>query len=486
VLGSRLSDPFNTVTPALLATLNEKISTCMTRMYRLPSNGGNPFLFALTQAKPHELRDELPGMPKDDMGIPTFQTAATDGRKFYWSPKFLEKLINDEVSVVMMHESYHIVFLHPTRGRGFNKNIFNWMIDYVVNGCIEHDHQVTQRKGTLWGGNLGLPLTMQELLDYIDGKVEMPKGKNRCYADPAMHGKSPEAMYADVVDHWEKSPRKCKECSALTLDPKTKKSKIPKPWAPDSCVACGARSGDEGGMGFSPDLPNSTDAHIDAALNRDQVMLETERAAQTAKAMRGSVPAEIEEALGELAHPTLSMHDLIRNARFRRIQSTGLQNNWARLRRRSLAMNPRMFVPQRQGHAARWLALLDTSGSMSDSDMAYGVSQLQVAGNESEGIIIPVDGAPHWEAATMVKNIADLKRTRVVGRGGTVFEQFFAEFPDRLGIDFDAIIILTDGDCGTIPLQLQPPIDVVWVLTRHLDRFEPTFGRVAPLRHERM
>jgi hypothetical protein len=82
VLGSRLSDPFNTVTPALLAALNEKISTCMTRMYRLPSNGGNPFLFALTQAKPHELRDELPGMPKDDMGIPTFQTAATDGRKF--------------------------------------------------------------------------------------------------------------------------------------------------------------------------------------------------------------------------------------------------------------------------------------------------------------------------------------------------------------------------------------------------------------------
>ena len=482
----RLTDPNGIVTPEKLRLLNEKLAACMTRMFRLPKHGGNPFLFALTSGKAHELRHELPGMPKDDRGIPTFQTAATDGKRFYWSPTFLEKLNNDETTVVMQHESYHVVFYHPQRGRGLTPEIYNWMADYSVNAGIEHDHNQTGRQGALWGGNLGIPLPMSELLDYIDGKVEMPKGKFRIYADINMYGRSPESMYNEVLEHWEKSPRKCKECSALTIDPKTGKSKIAKPWAPETCIKCGAQIKNGSGLGYAPDLPSSTDAHIDPTITRDEVLAETERAAQVGRSMRGTVPACIEDALGELHEPTLTMHDLIRQARFRRVQSVGMNNNWSRLRRRPMAMKPRLFLPQRMGCAARWLAMLDTSGSMSDNDLRYGVSQLQVAGNESEGIVVPVDAAPHWDGITQVKNLMDLKRTKVVGRGGTVFEQFFEEFPDRLGTDFDVLIIITDGDCGTISPHLRPPMDVVWVLTRALENFEPTFGRVAPLRLERM
>lgn len=485
MIGARLSDPNNVVDIETLKVLNDKLSTCMARMFRQPENGGNPFLFSLTHSKSHELRDELPGMPKDNHGVPTFQTAATDGRRFYWNPKFLALLDNDEVGVVMQHESYHVIFFHPKRGIGFDRAIFNWCVDYVVNSCIEHDYTLTRRKGTLWGGNLGHPLPFQELIDYIDGKVEMEKGKNRIYADPAMYGRSPESMYAEIIDHWEKSPRKCKECGGLTIDPKTGKSKIAKPWAPGTCVNCGARR-KSSSYGMAPDLPETTDSHIDATVTREEVMTDTERAAQQARMMRGTVPSEIEEALGELYEPTLSMHDLIMQARFRKTQSVGMNNNWARLRRRSLSMKPRMFMPSRHGHAARWLCMLDTSGSMGPGDFQYGISQLQVAGNESEGIIVPVDAVPHWDAVTDVKNLGDLKRTKLVGRGGTVFEQFFEEFPERLGIDFDVLIIITDGDCGVIPLELRPPMDVVWVVTRPFREFEPSFGRVAPLRHEKI
>lgn len=485
MIGTRLLDPNNTVDGPTLERLSEKLATTMTRMFRQPENGGNPFMFALTQSKVHELRDELPGFPKDDSGIPTFRTAATDGKRFYWSPQFLALLDNDEVTVVMQHESYHVIFFHPQRGHGFNRAIFNWCTDYVVNSSIEHDHGVTRRKGTLWGGNLGTPLPMKELLEYIDGLVEMPKNKMRNYADTEMYGRSPESMYSEIMDHWEKSPRRCKECSALTIDPKTKKSRIEKPWMPGTCVACGAKPSPDGnGYGVSPDLPTTTDSHIDSTVSREEVMTNTERAAQQARMMRGTVPSEIEEALGELYEPTLSMHDLIMQARFRKVQSVGMNNNWARLRRRSLSMKPRIYLPTRHGNAARWACMLDTSGSMGEDDFKYGVSQLKVCGNQSEGIIVPVDASPHWDQATDVKNIDDLKRTRIVGRGGTVFDQFFEEFPERLGVDFDVLIIITDGDCGEIPLHLQPPMDVVWVVTRSHRDFNPSFGRVAPLRHE--
>jgi len=128
--------------------------------------------------------------------------------------------------------------------------------------------------------------------------------------------------------------------------------------------------------------------------------------------------------------------------------------------------------------------MLDTSGSMSDNDISYAVSQLQVMGNGTDGIVVPCDAAPRWDKATRIKKINDLKRTKVVGRGGTIFDDFFENFPKELGTDFDVIVILTDGYCGNIPIELKPPIPVVWVVTSDFREFKPSFGKVAPLRHE--
>jgi predicted metal-dependent peptidase len=190
--------------------------------------------------------------------------------------------------------------------------------------------------------------------------------------------------------------------------------------------------------------------------------------------------------LGELKKPTLKFTDIVRSALLRKVQDAGVNNDWRRLRRRYLSTNPRQYLPRRYMHQPKWLAMLDTSGSMSDDDMAYGISQLQVLGNNTEGYVIPCDATPHWKGVHKVENADDLKRTKVVGRGGTVFDEFFRDFPKHLGTNFDLIIVLTDGDCGTVPLSLRPKgIDVVWVLTRNNKDFRPEFGRVAPLRNDR-
>jgi predicted metal-dependent peptidase len=468
----------------------------MTRMFRLPKNGGNPFLFSYSAPKPHELRNKVGDQP--------ITTAATDGRKYYWAPEFISKLSADELAWVMQHESYHDVFFHSERMIGCHPWVRNVAMDYVVDACIEVDHEKSGSNTKLWGGNLGNPLPLRKLLDWIDANkgVELPKDEPVVFTDKSLFGRSPESIYDEIMKHWEKSPRKCPTCGALSLNPKTKKPTPPGPCKDrgprddqgggcshdgQCCPDCGAPPSGNGGSGKGEGLPQPMDAHIDSKASKAEVQTNVMRAARQASQTRGFVPSAIEEYLNELMNPTLKFTDIVRSSCMKKVQDAGLKNDWKRFRRRYISASPRQYLPKRHTHRPRWLCMLDTSGSMGPEDLVYGVSQLQVLGNGTEGYVVPVDAEVHWNAVTSIKNLEDLKQTKIVGRGGTVFDDFFKEFPNHLGLEFDCVIIITDGECGQIPIELKPPIDVVWVLTRgyHKD-WKNSFGRVAPLRHEKM
>lgn len=503
-LMQKLRDPQGLVDAKKLTELDKKISACLTGMFRQPSQGGNPFLFALTIAKPHYLAaDEA--MAKisgyDGAGqtpILRCPTAATDGKAFYWHPDFLSKLSVSELPTVMEHEGLHVIFDHCHRMQHAMYTAKAYAIDYVVNSCIENNHKTLQRKGQLWGGNLGQPVALKTLLDHIDGLTDaFPEDKQaRIFADIACFGRSPESIYDEIMEHWDKSPRKCKTCGGLTMDPKTKKPKknpcSNRPGCKHGgmcCPTCGTelQAGPNGeGMPISG-LPNPLDNHINTKVTRQEVRNEVMKAAEHTRSMRGVVPSEVSDMLGELMAPVISWTDIVFSDCLRAMADAGLRNDWSRPRKRWLATDPSQYLPKRYGHKKKWLALLDTSGSMSDKDMAFVTSQLQVlTARGSEGTIVPVDAVPHWGAATKVKDLASLKKTKVKGRGGTVFEEFFRDYRKKIGADFDAILILTDGDCGTIPKNLRPRIPVTWVLTHPKPGWAPTFGRTAPLRNERM
>ena len=527
-IGARLQDPLGVLKDdgALLNELQEKISSCMTRLFRLPENGGNPFIFAYTSSKAHELMAEMNGRP--------FTTAATDGRKYYWSPEFLKKLNTDEVSIVMEHEGYHTIFFHPDRMKMHDdKHVYNWAVDYVVNSVIEYEKEVNHSKIQLWNGNMGKPLPFKELLDWLDGKCEFDES-SRIFADKSLYGRSPESIYDEIMKHKNASPRKCPVCGALSLDPKTKKHKHSQKGQgqkqkgqgqgqkgqggqqPGQGAGAGGQPGQGGqqpgqGQGGCGNCPNcgaecdgsgdgsglgSLDAHIDAAIDKQEVMGDLMRAQQQASQIgRGHVPAAIEGLLGELKNPTLKFTDIIRSSCMRKVQDAGMHNNWKKLRRRYL---PRpgfnsggykgQFLPTRHTHRPRWLAFIDCSGSMSDEDLQYGISQLQCLG-DTDGMICPVDAQVYWKDLVAIHGASkeNLRKTKISGRGGTVFTEIFTDYAKHVGTEWDCIIIITDGDCGDYPIELRPRgSDCVWVLTRKNENFKPTFGRVVPMRVDRM
>lgn len=67
----------------------------------------------------------------------TIETAATDGRKLWVSPKFWATLTIDEQVAVVAHELGHKIFLHCTRQGSRDGEMWNWACDYAINGLLK-------------------------------------------------------------------------------------------------------------------------------------------------------------------------------------------------------------------------------------------------------------------------------------------------------------------------------------------------------------
>jgi predicted metal-dependent peptidase len=440
---SRLQDPHKLVSDKELYDLAKKVESAMTIMARDIPHGGNPFLYGFTVTKEHELAVKIESFE--------VHTAATDGVKFYWNPDFLAKLNKYELPIIMEHETIHLVSEHAQKFAGKkNQEAWGLAIDFVTNARIEDDHRKINRgsklstKRKIWGPNIGEPVSIRDLISIKKGLKESPK---KClFVDMGAVKRSPEDVYKEILPYFDRPPQQ---------QPKTTP----------------AEEGDE-------ESPQQTlDSHIPCKLDNQEILEELLVATERANAIdRGTVPSYVEDIIGELTNPTVDLSEHIRMACLQ-AKCDGMRNRWKRPRRRSFAIG--QYLPTRIGHKPRWLCLLDTSGSMSKEQIAEGVSQLQSLGNETEGYIIPCDAAVHWDHIDEVNNASDLVSTKIIGRGGTVFDDFFKEFPDRLGTDFDVIIVITDG-LVEVSKDLDPGIDCIWAITSS-QQFTPPFGRAVKL-----
>jgi predicted metal-dependent peptidase len=481
-MANLLNDPKNIASDDF-EELNEKLKIAQMLISRSPDKKGFPFVYCFTAQKEHVLEEiKIPIFTDENGNEEYFYTAATDGKKYYWSPQLIREMTPRALAIIMAHETYHVVLQHciPARTGGKLNSIWNIAVDYVVNGMIEHDvrqswpgmntnENFRGKEHPLWKEKLGKPLYFDELLDSIkeqtkrkkaeraaskNGKAQKPpkaqkkktppsKDDLRFYADYSLYGKSAEEIYDQIIKAMED----------LTNEEMQEALE---------------------GMGIS------MDEHMEHGLSKGQLFKEILDAARNAKKLAGTVPGSIEDQILKLQEPKLSAFDIIRNVISKRRDEKGRINDWSRFKRRGLSLG--LYQPKKKDDYIRWCAFLDTSGSMSQDDLTYAVSQLKCLDGRSEGIVIPNDAQPYWDKATDIKRVGDLQRTKVVGRGGTVFKQIFDEFPKKMKKPIDVLIILTDGGIFDMPELKRPNVKVVWILTNDMKGFNPPFGEVAPLR----
>jgi predicted metal-dependent peptidase len=228
-------------------------------------------------------------------------------------------------------------------------------------------------------------------------------------------------------------------------------------------------------------LGGTVDDHMDTEESEEKLAKRVSDAMEAARKMAGHVPSSLEDELGLLVAPKVTWQDFIRTRLVKARAGNG-RNDWTRFKTRPMFSG--LLVPKRKNYHADFGCLLDTSGSMSRDDMAFGISQLTALDERSEGTVVPADAAIYWDKATKIKkvNAEELSKVKIVGRGGTMFASFFTDYEKNIG-KCDFLVVVTDGwllDTDIAEMK-NPGIDVIWLITS-ASSFNPPFGRVFDLR----
>jgi predicted metal-dependent peptidase len=531
--------------------------------------GGDPLIFTLMDPVDHICTMNIP-------------TAATDGKRFYWNPKFILKFKTLGLRIICAHEAWHAIYMHPQRRGSRLPKLWNIAVDYIVNGTVMDDFKARGMKAAHeFTTNLGrfMPLDkyaelVKNPLAKIEGfedinpmddsatpSVDLPapdddreltpeeireiekreKVVRFYYADPdlAPEMKRPEKIYDYLYSLLPKCP-KCGRVGIYKLpkkgqdeqksggqssqpdqgdgekEPQQGKGNQPGEnhdhgnGQPCNCPnhghgdspSQGEGSGDgddvqdSQGQGQGPGgkgcdecsggidifgLGGTVDDHMDTSESEEKLAKRIADAMEATRRMAGHVPAALEEELGKLVAPKITWQDIIRTRLLKARAGNG-RNDWTRFRTRPMFVG--LLVPKRKSYYAHFGCLLDTSGSMSPDDMAFGLSQLTSLDERSEGTIVPADAEIYWDKSTKIKkaNAEELKKVKVVGRGGTLYASFFDDYKKHIG-HCDFLVVVTDGFLldQDVANMKHPGIDVIWLVTG-ASNFNPPFGRAFDLR----
>lgn len=482
------------------------------------SIGGDPLIFSLVY-------------PVDHVATLNIPTAATDGKRYYWNPKFVSRLDMIGLRIVCAHEAWHAIYMHPARRGSRHPKLWNIAVDYVVNSTIMEDLQNRKLDAVkLFTQHLGRFMTLSNFMELIkdplakipgfedlnpyedsNSGVDLPHAnldrelseeekkelerresmKKFFFADPELTAdlRRPENIY----DMLYKLLPKCSTCGRIGryTFPNSKKNQGKEGQDPShddsenhnhkqdksskGCPEC-----DDGVDVF--DLGGTLDDHMDSEESEEKMARRVSDAMETAKKMAGYVPASLEDELGELTSAKINWSDIIRS-HILRTRAGNDKNDWTRFKSRPMFAG--LFLPKRKTSTVRFGVLLDTSGSMSKDDMAYGVSQLQSLDERGECTITYADAQIYWKDSIKIRkcNVEELKKIKPKGRGGTMFADYFSDYEKNIGKCNFLVVIsdlyLLDTD---IAEMTDPGIPVYWICTSVNIGFKPPFGRVLDLR----
>ena len=547
----RFSRVIGKIDPKIVATAEEKLSQIFLELATRYTNehvgtglGGDPLIFGLMYPVEHVATMNIP-------------TAATDGKRYYWNPKFILKQSRIGLRIICAHEAWHAIYMHPARRGSRLPKLWNIAVDYIVNGTVMDDFKNRKMDaGETFTKHLGRYMTLKDYMELLKNpfasikgfedlkpgeaqdnpSVELPaanvdreltpeemkelerreKRTKFFYADPDLEDemKRPEKIY-DLL--YALLP-KCPKCGRVGLYQLPKKPSYkgksvagdkPEPGEGEQESDQGQGEGDQqedqgqscdgDGQGQQPGqgkgqgpcdhcgggvdifgLGGTVDDHMDTEESEEKLAKRISDAMESARKMAGYVPAALEDELGKLTAPKITWQDIIRTRLLKARAGNG-RNDWTRFRTRPMFSG--LLVPKRKNYYAHFGCLLDTSGSMSKDDMAFGLSQLQALDERSEGTIVPADATIYWDQATKIKKAVaeEISKIKIVGRGGTKYAEFFTDYEKNIG-KCDFLVVVTDGfllDTDVAEMK-HPGIDVIWLITSG-SAFNPPFGRAFDL-----
>ncbi|MBR6825998.1 MAG: hypothetical protein IKM59_05570 [Oscillospiraceae bacterium] len=379
-------------------------------------------------------------------------TAATDGKRIYFSPVFLEELSEEELDFVLLHEVLHAALRHCARGKGKDNECFNIACDIVVNSTILQENHMDRSTITLrkYGEAMHLAPNGEEGFRY-----------------------SAEEVYEMLMD-----PGKIKKPLIGTGNGSGR----------DSLRGKGLRGkGSAGSDRFGQEQYRDDHSLWAEETDPEQWEIWTARVVQAARAVeirdpsnnRGLIPAFAKRILRELTRPQIDWRTVLNEF----IQPEINDYSFSPPDRR-VGDSP-FFLPDYNemgegNEVFDILFMVDTSGSVSDDMLTAAISEIRGAIDQFQGRLRGWLG--YFDAAVTppvaFENREDILKIHPYGGGGTDFRCVFQFVATAMKDRPPAyIVILTDGCAPFPPESMARGIPVLWLLNN--DMVDPPWGKVA-------
>ena len=348
----------------------------------------HPFFGSIALNMPMSLSEEVP-------------TAATNGKRVLYNPKFVDNLTDEECVFLVAHEICHPMFEHNYRFAqkdmatdDANAKKWNIAADIVINK----------------------PLIDDKVGKFIDGGIE-----NNALYDQG--GGTTEGIYKIL---------------------------------PEDAGESGSGMGDGSG-GTGNDLEPGTGTSEEQDQEAAEWKVKTAQAAQAAK-MAGKLSANMERFVGEILNPKVDWRDVLR--RFV-VKMKADDRSWARPNRRLIDQG--IYLPTKTGETLGALYLaVDCSGSITEEDLNQYAAEMQYIKDEMSPKHMHVVYFDHTISHHEEYGPDDELDIKPHGGGGTAFSPIF-EFAEKHDIEPVACIVLTDLYCSDYGNA--PEYPVLWVST---------------------
>ena len=354
------------------------------------------------------------------------ETAATDGRHFYYNSKFINMLAPKQMMFLFCHELLHAAYDHIGRTGDRNRKVCNIAMDYVVNAdCINN--------------GLGERITQVPIL--YDRKYE---------------GWTWEAVYDDLMKNVKEIT--LDELADMVLDDHLDADKE------------GEGNGDKEGKGGRPKLSDSEKQQI-----KDEFKEAMLSAAQAAGA--GNLPGGLKRLLKDLTEPKIDWREFIQQ----QIQSTVKNDYTYTVPNKKNFQNGFSMPSMLKEDSIDVCIALDTSGSITDDmarDFFSEVKGIMDTFTDYKMNIWCWDTSVHNPQEFTPHGGDDLMDYEIAGFGGTDPTVNWTFMKDN-DINPKLLIVFTDGevwgDWGDPDY-----CDTVWIINnRYNKEIEPSFGRHA-------
>ena len=349
-------------------------------------------------------------------------TAATDGRKFYYNSQFVNKMPLKQVEFLFGHEVLHAVYDHMGRRGDRDPKIWNIADDFCVNS------------------------------DLIDQKIGDRITVCGMLYDAKYRGMSAEEVYEDLMANSNKI--NLSELLKNVLDEHL-----------DGDEGDGEGEGDQEGKNGRPRLSDAERRAI-----RDEIKEAMLQAAQAAGA--GNLPAGVKRLVKDLTEPKIGWKELLEQ----QIQSTIKSDfTWARPSRRGWHMDA-ILPGMKPGETIDVCIGIDQSGSITSQDSQIFLSEIKGIMESYDEYNIRVwcfDTEIYNDQTFNTDNLNDIMQYEPQGGGGTLFEANW-DYMKEHGIEPKKFIMFTDGMPGN-GWGDEHYCDTVWIIKGN-PNCEPPWG----------